>query len=231
MRGVGGLKPPSQEEEDAKVKSAKHHVIFVLEAACLEVGKIGFKHYLLNSDDHKTHLASKQKNIEDFRPDICHQSLLAILDSPLCKAGKVKTIFVHTTANVLIKIDAQTKLPRTFRRFSGLLVQLLHKFSIRSTNGPGKLLQCVRGPVTDHFPAEAQVIGLSRAADHELKCHELAEELEDDRPIVFVVGALAHGHVKVDYLDKEVCVSEFPLSAACCLSKLSSALEQKWEIA
>lgn len=228
---MGGLKPPSQDEEDAAVKSAKQHVVFVLEGARLEVVRLGFKSFLLNSDDHKTYLAKHERKIEEYRPDICHQTLLAILDSPLCKAGKVKAIYVRTQNNVLIKIDAQTKLPRTFGRFSGLIVQLLQKYSVRATNGPGKLLQCVKGPVSNHFPSESQVIGLSRAADHQLKAMELVEELEDDRPIIFVCGAFAHGHFKLDYLDKEVCISEFPLSAACCVAKLTNALEHKWGIA
>jgi hypothetical protein len=46
----------------------------------------------------------------------------------------------------------QVRLPRTFRRFCGLLVQLLQKLSIRATNGPDKLLKVVKGPVTKHFP-------------------------------------------------------------------------------
>lgn len=231
MRGVGGLQPPCKDEEEQEVKDSKRQVIFVLEGARLEVVKLGFKCVLLNSDDHKTYLAKHERKIQDYRPDICHQALLAILDSPLCKAGKVKGIYVHTEHNVLIKVDPHTKLPRTFGRFSGLLVQLLQKFSVRATNGPGKLLQCVKGPVTNYFPSESQVIGLSRAAPHEQKAVELVQDFEDDKPIVFVCGAFSHGHFKVNYLDKEVCISEFPLSAACCISKLTNALENKWNIA
>lgn len=36
---------------------------------------------------------------------------------------------------------AQVRLPRTFKRFCGLFVQLLQKLSIRATNGPDKLLK------------------------------------------------------------------------------------------
>ena len=39
----------------------------------------------------------------------------------------------------------QVRLPRTFKRFCGLFVQLLQKLSIRATNGPDKLLKvCAR---------------------------------------------------------------------------------------
>jgi hypothetical protein len=35
------------------------------------------------------------------------QALLAILDSPLNKAGKLKALYVHTAKNVLIQINPQ----------------------------------------------------------------------------------------------------------------------------
>lgn len=56
----------------------------------------------------------------------------------------------------------QVRLPRTFRRFCGLMVQLLQKLSIRATNGPDKLLKVVKGPVTKYFPPGA--LGSCRAA-------------------------------------------------------------------
>ncbi len=38
-------------------------------------------------------------------------------------------------------MNPQVRLPRTFKRFCGLMVQLLQKLSIRATNGPDKLLK------------------------------------------------------------------------------------------
>ena len=60
--------------------------------------------------------------------------------SPRC-ARAVQALYVHTARNVLIKVHPQVRLPRTFRRFCGLMVQLLQKLSIRATNGPDKLLR------------------------------------------------------------------------------------------
>ena len=50
-------------------------------------------------------------------------------------------MYVHTVKNVLIEVNPQVRLPRTFRRFCGLMVQLLQKLSIRASNGPDKLLK------------------------------------------------------------------------------------------
>ncbi len=66
----------------------------------------------------------------DMRPDILHQELMSVLDSPLNKAGKMK-IFVHTQKNVLFEVSSKTRIPRTYKRFAGLMTQLLHKFKIR----------------------------------------------------------------------------------------------------
>ena len=54
---------------------------------------------------------------------------------------QLQALYVHTAKNVLIQINPQVRLPRTFKRFCGLLVQLLQKLSIRATNGPDKLLK------------------------------------------------------------------------------------------
>ena len=47
-----------------------------------------------------------------------------------------------------VQINPQVRLPRTFKRFCGLLVQLLQKLSIRATNGPDKLLKARAPRVT-----------------------------------------------------------------------------------
>lgn len=37
------------------------------------------------------------------------QALLAILDSPLNKAGRLKALYVHTGKNVLIQVNPQVR--------------------------------------------------------------------------------------------------------------------------
>ena len=64
-----------------------------------------------------------------------------------------------TAKGVLIQVNPQVRLPRTFRRFCGLFVQLLQKLSIRASNGPDKLLKAREGP-----PAAASQHGTRSAA-------------------------------------------------------------------
>jgi len=44
------------------------------------------------------------------------------------------------------------------------------------------------------------------------------------------VGAMAHGKVDVTYVDQMISISEYPLSAACCLGRITNSLEWKWGI-
>lgn len=103
------------------------------------------------------------------------------------KAGLLQ-VYIHTAKNVLIEVNPHVRIPRTFKRFSGLmgksrlipqkkkqlprlrssnltchivgsLVQLLHKLSIRSVNGSEKLLRVIKNPVTDYLPTKCLKLG------------------------------------------------------------------------
>ena len=57
------------------------------------------------------------------RPDIVHFALLEALGSPLNKERLLQT-YVHTLKNHVITISPETRLPRNYDRFVGLMEQL-----------------------------------------------------------------------------------------------------------
>lgn len=75
---------------------------------------------LLNCDDHAAIFKKYNRDPGSCRPDITHQCLLMLMDSPLNRAGLLQ-VYVHTEKNILIEINPQTRIPRTFKRFSGLM--------------------------------------------------------------------------------------------------------------
>jgi len=80
-----------------KIKSNDKRLIVVLEQANLETIKIGKVYELLNCDKHKNYLLKyKRDPNSNARPDITHQCLLMLLDSPLNRAGllQVKNISI-----------------------------------------------------------------------------------------------------------------------------------------
>jgi hypothetical protein len=111
----------SSYEADGRV-AKEPKVIVILERACLETGKVGSDHVLLNSDDHHNFLLKHKRDPSEYRPDILHQSMLMLLDSPLNKAGLLK-LFIRSERGVLIEVSPQIRIPRTFKRFCGLMTQ------------------------------------------------------------------------------------------------------------
>lgn len=129
-------------------RSQDRRLIVVLAQACLEAYRVSggghgrngggeAKYALLNCDDHQGILAKTGRDIADARPDITHQvrktffscrdfertvwqCLLTLLDSPLNKAGLLQ-VYIHTTKGVLIEVNPHIRIPRTFKRFSGLM--------------------------------------------------------------------------------------------------------------
>lgn len=216
--------PPVEASTDGKpLKQPK--LIVVLERACLETGKVGKEHVLLNADDHGGFLKKHGRDPADARPDILHQCMLILLDSPLNKAGLLK-LYVRTEKGVLIDVSPQIRIPRTFKRFCGLMQQLLHKLSIRASNGPTKLLNVIKNPITDHLPPNARIHLLS-VTGKLTSLPELVPTLPGGKePVVFVAGAMAHGKVEPEYpVDACLAISEYPLSGAAALGRLTNAFE------
>lgn len=91
-------------------------------------------------------------------------------------------------------------------------------------------MQVVKGPVTKYLPPDSFRVGLTRTALDVVKLQDFVADMTEAAVPVFVVGAMAHGKVDVSYTDKWISVSRFPLSAACCLSKITNALEARWDI-
>jgi rRNA small subunit pseudouridine methyltransferase Nep1 len=150
-----------------------------------------------------------------------------LLDSPLNRAGLLQ-VYIRTEKNVLIAVNPQTRIPRTFKRFAGLMVQLLHKFSVRANDTSAKLLHVIKNPITDHLPVGSRKIAMSFSSKVVKNCRELVPAGEE--AITLVVGAFAHGHLDLDYTEEDISISNYPLSAALTCAKLCSAFEEVWNI-
>merc|ERR1719336_40785 len=151
---------------------------------------------LLNSDDHKNICAKNGRDIADVRPDITHQCLMALLDSPLNKAGKL-LIYLHTSQNVLIEVHPSLRVPRTFKRFAGLAVELLQRHRIRAAQSQDTLMKVIANPIDKYLPPGSRRFGLS-VSGRAVKFRDFTAEVDKDEksagvPIVFVVGAVARG--------------------------------------
>ncbi|XP_011016002.1 PREDICTED: ribosomal RNA small subunit methyltransferase nep-1-like [Populus euphratica] len=208
----------------------KPGVIFVLEKASLEVAKVGKNYQILNSEEHANFLRRNKKNPADYRPDIIYQALLSILDSPLNKAGRLRAVYVKTDKGVLFEVKPHVRIPRTYKRFAGIMLQLLQKLSITAVGNREKLLRVIKNPVTQYLPLNSLKIGFSHSSEKLVQMEKYVAGVGDDTDLVFVVGAMSHGKIECDYVDDFISVSEYPLSAAWCIARVCEAVSKKWRV-
>ncbi|CAK9074396.1 unnamed protein product [Durusdinium trenchii] len=215
-------------------------VVVVLEKCPLEVvaPRKGAME-LLNSDDHKGICAKTNRDLADVRPDITHQCLMALLDSPLNKVGKL-LIYIHTAKNVLVEVHPSLRVPRTFKRFAGLCVELLQRQKIRASGANETLMKVVQNPVEKYLPPGSRRFGLS-VSGRQVKMRDFAAELEEQSsgsavPLVFAIGGVAHGDPVTEanfggnYVEENISIAPYGLSAACVCSKPDTQFEYLWGV-
>ncbi|GAN06396.1 hypothetical protein MAM1_0121c05878 [Mucor ambiguus] len=111
---------------------------------------------LLNCDEHQSILKRLGRDIADARPDIVHQCLLTLLDSPLNKSGHLE-VYIHTAKGVVIRINPECRIPRTIKRFSGLMAM--------SWNAPKVRLREFFTDIPDYTPIVVAVGAMAKGPD------------------------------------------------------------------
>jgi len=79
---------------------------------------------LLDRTLHHQAMKKLPEGLRRGRPDVVHVELLEALESPLNKKGLLG-IYVHTYNDYVIYINPDTRIPRNYNRFVGLMEQLL----------------------------------------------------------------------------------------------------------
>lgn len=151
------------------------------------------------------------------------------MDSPLNKAGLLQ-VYIRTKNNILIEVNPKCRIPRTFKRFLGLMSVLLRKYKIRAKESSEVLLKVIKNPITDHLPPNPIIIELnekSRLVDRDLFARNCTKEYNT---IVFIVGAISKGDVEVDYANDSISISSYALSAGQVCSKICDSFEKAWNI-
>lgn len=128
-------------------------------------------------------------------------------------------------------MSPSVRIPRTFKRFAGLMVQLLHRLSIKGTNTQEKLLKVIANPITDHLPPKCRKITLSFDAPV-VRVREYIDTLDDNESICVFVGAMAKGadNFADEFVDEKISISNYSLSASIACSKFCHAAEDSWDI-
>ncbi|KAI5188416.1 rRNA small subunit pseudouridine methyltransferase Nep1 [Nematocida sp. AWRm77] len=219
----------------------------ILQNAQLEINKSRSGKILLSSEHPE---ARRQKNPSVYRPDILHQCLLILQDSPLNKAGLLR-VLVHTTAEKVIQIHPQARIPRVYSRFTGLVMQLLERGKIYAAETREVLLQVSRDPLSSFLEEGATKIGLSQEGSNffvfmqnfqisekgkqniesetssparENACPALSPAPEALEKLSFFINVVSSGPDEFES-DHTLSLSSYALSAATCCSKICCTLE------
>jgi rRNA small subunit pseudouridine methyltransferase Nep1 len=140
------------------------------------------------------HVAMKElaDNERRGRPDIVHFSLLEALGSPLNREGLLQ-VYVHTVGDNALFVNPETRLPRNYNRFVGLIEQLFEHKQIPPKGTPlltlsentslSRLLEKIR---PDY------VIAFSRKGTPKTLESAIAKLAETKNPIA-IVGGFPHG--------------------------------------
>lgn len=125
------------------------------------------------------------------RPDIVHFALLEALGSPLNREGLLK-VYVHTISDKVINIRSDTRLPRNYNRFIGLMEQLFEVGSVPPGKDPllwieNKNLKSLLKEISP-----SKVVGFSLEGTPST-IRDLISGLKNLEDPVVVVGGFPHG--------------------------------------
>lgn len=207
-------------------------LIVIIEQCSLELSKSKKYPEIINGDDHIKIIKNMKRSPEDFRPDITHQCLLSLFDSPLNKVGLLQ-VFIRTVNNILIEINPKTRIPRTYKRFSGLFAQLLIKNKIKASDSNDILLKVVNGTIKEHIKKEIPIIFLTekgRLVDIDSYAESLTKS--DNKNVCVVIGANAKGDINklIDYANDSVSISSYDLTSSVVCAKICTSFEKIWDI-
>ncbi len=160
------------------------------------------------------------------RPDIVHFSLLEALGSPLTRRGLLE-VFVHSRDGISIHPSAETRLPRNYERFLGLMEQVLKAGRAPTTGEP--LITVKQESLRELLSrlGGAKSFLLRDGAPHApLKC--LGKAMYDAGASLILVGAFPHGGFTQETLgavDTEASIYGEPLEVWTVVSRMLGVLE------
>lgn len=149
------------------------------------------EHTLLDEALHARAMHRLDAREKRGRPDILHRSLLMIFDSVFAREKPVH-VFIHTYDGRIIEITPQTRLPRRFNRFTGLIEQLLITGQVPPQGPP--LLQVRQDALATYVKGlePSQVFLLSSKGALTSPARFIQQLLAESNPLI-LMGGFAHG--------------------------------------
>ncbi|XP_062001011.1 ribosomal RNA small subunit methyltransferase NEP1-like [Rosa rugosa] len=103
-------------------------------------------------------------------------------------------LYMKTEDGKLIEIKPYVRIPRTFKLFSGVMLQLPQKLSISAVGKREKLMRMIKNPMTQYLPVNSRKVGLSYSSEKLVSIQKYVAAAENNMDLVFVeYGAYKKG--------------------------------------
>ncbi len=146
---------------------------------------------ILDRSYHHVAMKTLKESEKRGRPDIAHFSLLEALGSPLNREGLLE-VYVHTINEYVISVNPETRLPRNYDRFIGLMEQLFEMGTVPKTGRP--LLRLERKTMPDLISEinPTRVVAFSRLGSP-MTLRDITAKFSAEKRLATIVGGFPRG--------------------------------------
>ena len=180
---------------------------------------------LLDNSWHFGAMKGLDNEIKRGRPDIIHLTLLSLCTTPVFYKNKIK-IFIHTVNDEVISINNNTRLPKSYHRFQGLMEKL---FLTKKIESEDEILMEMKNSSLSQLISKikpTQIIGLTTQGQ-KICLDKLVEQIEENSCII--LGGFQKGHFSNEtekIIDKSFSINDSSLEAHLVASRLAYEYEK-----
>ena len=174
---------------------------------------------LLDNSWHFAAMKGIENEIKRGRPDIVHLTLLSFCTAPAFFQNKIK-VFVHTLDDKVITINNNTRLPKSYHRFQGLIEKLFLTNKIESET---EILMEIKHTSLSELISQikpSQIIGLTTKGQR-TSLEKLVHQIPDNSCIL--IGGFQKDHFTKEtenIIEKTFSISDLSLEAHLVASRL-----------
>ena len=180
---------------------------------------------LLDNSWHFGAMKGLDNEIKRGRPDIIHLTLLSLCTTPVFYKNKIK-IFIHTVNDEVISINNNTRLPKSYHRFQGLMEKL---FLTKKIESEDEILMEMKNSSLPQLISKikpTQIIGLTTQGQ-KTSLDKLVEQIEENSCII--LGGFQKGHFNNEtekIINESFSINDSSLEAHLVASRLAYEYEK-----
>jgi rRNA small subunit pseudouridine methyltransferase Nep1 len=177
---------------------------------------------ILDSTYHHAALKKLPDGDRRGRPDIVHICLLNALESIANKEGKLRT-YVHTRNDEVIYVKPETRIPRNYNRFVGLMESLFKNRAVPRDLELLRMEEKSLGELVEEINPDG--IFVMHEGGTPLKLKEFGKRLASLENPVVIVGGFPHGDFRGETPGERISIYKAPLMAWTVVNEIIISFE------